>query len=271
MTTWCYPDTSIGVGQNTDGLLYGYSVFTSFRYPLAKSFLQQSCQRLYNNAQEVGLAIPPIQMLEAWIIDCLAVTSSPLRVRCTVFPKEANINQLGHPHPKPRDTHIILQTQALPTPLVNAITLKTVHYEKPFPQIKSGSLIDSLLLKQSVQKHGYDEALWVNTKNQMTETTIANIFFIEKETLYTPNPTIDGCLPGIMRQFVLDAAKALHIPVVEKARLFEELPNIQSAFLTNAVQGIIPVSQINTMALKPFPYLDQLLDRIQTDFFSNNN
>lgn len=50
---------------------------------------------------------------------------------------------------------------------------------------------------------GCDEILFVNQRGEITETDIANLFFIEDGRIYTP-PVACGLLPGVFREYLIE-------------------------------------------------------------------
>jgi branched-chain amino acid aminotransferase len=86
-------------------------------------------------------------------------------------------------------------------------------------------------------ERGKDDALILNTRGNIIETTVANIFWIEKDTIYTP-PLSEGCVAGVMRRFLLEKLREKNIPVVEKPLTNELLAQADGLFSTNALRGV---------------------------------
>ncbi|MEO0639951.1 MAG: aminotransferase class IV, partial [Bacteroidota bacterium] len=70
-----------------------------------------------------------------------------------------------------------------------------------------------------------------------------------QKKLYTP-PLSSGCLAGVMREKILELAQSLKIDVDERPIRWKVLLQADEIFLTNAIKGIMPVTQINA---QPFP------------------
>lgn len=107
-----------------------------------------------------------------------------------------------------------------------------------FTYIKSFHYGDNLLEKRKIKKLGYDETLFFNTKNHVTETSASNIFFVKKGKLYTPKIEC-GLLDGIVRRYVLT-----YYDVEETSIKKEEIEQYDEAFLTNSLMGMMPVTSI---------------------------
>lgn len=92
----------------------------------------------------------------------------------------------------------------------------------------------------------------------LRECGMANIFVLETNPnpfnsgefshlrLRTPNPERDGCLPGITRQQVLDAAAHIGLVIYDdgKPLLLSSLLEVQGVFIGNAASGLNSVSCI---------------------------
>lgn len=126
---------------------------------------------------------------------------------------------------------------------------------------KTCNYMELLSEKTKATKEGYDEVIFLNIKDEVSECSISNLFWVRDRTLYTPEIKT-GILNGIMRQKVIDHANRLTIKVCEGAFMFEELDNADAVFITNSIMGIMPVSKINnTWYSKDNEILYQLRNR----------
>ena len=105
--------------------------------------------------------------------------------------------------------------------------------------LKSCNALIYAIAAQHAKEHKWNDALISNTSGNIIESTIANIFWIKDETVYTP-PLSDGCIAGVMRRYILEK-----IPVLEKSLSANELFLADEVFLTNAVRRIKWLQQIN--------------------------
>ena len=97
---------------------------------------------------------------------------------------------------------------------------------------------DCILEKRAATKAGMDERIFLNTKGQIAEGCVSNIFFIRKGEICTPS--IDcGLLPGIVRDYVLQTEK-----VTESYLYPEDLAGCEACFVTNSLMGIMPVRKL---------------------------
>lgn len=97
---------------------------------------------------------------------------------------------------------------------------------------------DCILEKRNAAAAGVDERLFLNTKDQICEGTVSNIFFVKQGKLYTPD-TRCGLLSGILREYICETQH------VEEAIIYpKDLKEYEECFVTNSLMGIMPVRQI---------------------------
>jgi branched-chain amino acid aminotransferase len=100
------------------------------------------------------------------------------------------------------------------------------------------------LSKHAVEAEGYDDALMLDWRGQVAETTGANIFLLMGDgKLHTPTP--DCFLNGITRQTVIELARARGIEVIERAIIPEELADAKEVFITGTAAEVTPVGEID--------------------------
>lgn len=112
---------------------------------------------------------------------------------------------------------------------------------------KTGNYAENYLALKAAVSRKYDDALFLNSKLNIAETTKCNLFFVKNEVLYTPDLSC-GILPGVVREFVIQRAKALGVAVCEGKFTLENLAEAEEVFVTNSVVGIRRVSVIEESA-----------------------
>lgn len=116
--------------------------------------------------------------------------------------------------------------------------------KKPIDQlslIKNNNAQLYILAAIFAQENNFGDALILNEKNQIIETTSSNLFWIKNTTVYSP-PISAGPLPGIMRLKMLELVNNMGYLVNEICPTEEDLLNADEIFLTNAIIGIKAVS-----------------------------
>ena len=105
---------------------------------------------------------------------------------------------------------------------------------------------------------GIAEGLMLATDDRVIGATAANIFLVRHGRLYTPDMRDCG-VAGVMRQQVLTLAKALEIGVEVGDFGLPELRAADEIFLTNALTGIRPVTEVKEEGSWPLGELTQRL------------
>jgi branched-chain amino acid aminotransferase len=105
--------------------------------------------------------------------------------------------------------------------------------------VKSTSYGDSVMVLRHARAQGADEALLADTRGRLSEAATANVFIEVAGRLVTP-PRASGCLPGVVRQVLLDAGVA-----VEDDVSMDALDAAQEVFLTSSLGGVAPVASID--------------------------
>lgn len=131
-------------------------------------------------------------------------------------------------------------------PLASIINACTVSFDRPFPTHKHISLLHSQYYPAGFDVSPAKDFIRVSSQGFLTETAYANIFVLTRnDRLLTPHPQQSGCLPGIMRQAVIDVATAAGLPVEEGVFPESILAEAKGVFLSNAARGLYPLHRIN--------------------------
>ncbi|MBB3772135.1 branched-chain amino acid aminotransferase [Angulomicrobium tetraedrale] len=126
----------------------------------------------------------------------------------------------------------------LPARLVTATGRRNEF--SPTAGLKTLGYLDHILAAREAAAASVDDALILNTGGRVCCTTIATIFVRIGGRLITPS-LAEGCLPGILRALVIEAAPALGLSVEERPLAPEVLFGADAVFLTNSVRFIRPV------------------------------
>ena len=150
---------------------------------------------------------------------------------------------------------------ALPTPTMMAtlapypaamrfadVTLVTSSIRRnemsPTAQMKTLGYLDAILATRDANARGAEDALFLNSQDKITSTTIANLFAIMDGEIVTP-PIPDGLLPGIMRQKLLDILPGHGLRAHEQSLTLENAKKADGLFLTNSLRFIRRVTRLD--------------------------
>jgi branched-chain amino acid aminotransferase len=126
----------------------------------------------------------------------------------------------------------------------------------------SGAYITSSLAKTEAVRSGFDEALLLNSRGKVSEASGMNLFLVRDGVLITPGVDQD-ILEGITRASILELARGMGIPVLERAVDKTELFVADEVFLTGTAARVTPIRRIETTDLGgPRPIMERLRDRL---------
>ena len=234
------------------GFLYGDGVFETMRSYDSKVFqLERHIDRLLISLKILRIKIP--------------YTKNKL---CSLVNKALRLNKLNNAYIKLLATRgitpggIDIPKTGKPTLVIYTSPLRKIpeniykkgieinfayvdKNEKSFiARIKSLNYLDNILARAEVRDDGFDEAVFINTKDNVTETTTSNIFMVKRSTVITP-PLTAGLLPGITRQVVIEIIKKyFRSKICERNIRPGDLSNADEIFLTNSILEIVPVVKL---------------------------
>ena len=126
----------------------------------------------------------------------------------------------------------------------------------------SGAYITSSLAKTEAVKSGFDEALLLNSRGKVSEASGMNLFIVRDGVLITPGVDQD-ILEGITRASVLEIAKAMGIPTLERPVDKTELFVADEVFLSGTAARVTPVRRVeNTDMPSQRPVMGAIRDRL---------
>jgi branched-chain amino acid aminotransferase len=110
--------------------------------------------------------------------------------------------------------------------------------------IKSINYLDNIAAKQEAEKYGAHDAIILSGDGHVAETSVANIFGISGDTLWTPDEET-GILCGLARDFVLEWAEKSEFEISFDPKTPDELRSFDAVFTANALQGLRVVDRID--------------------------
>jgi branched-subunit amino acid aminotransferase/4-amino-4-deoxychorismate lyase len=112
--------------------------------------------------------------------------------------------------------------------------------EKPISKLSSFKTCNALIYVLAAlhrQENNLDDCMLINLKSRIVESIDSNIFIVKDGIVHTP-PLVEGCVAGVMRDYVLQLMAKLNIEFVESPLTLEEVFTSDEMFLTNAIHGI---------------------------------
>jgi len=235
-------------------VLFGDSIFETLRtFDGDVWMFEDHFVRLLQSSKLSGIPIPLSKnkikkIMNQGILKIKA--KNDLRVRLVITRGENEVMLMPPKKAKPELFMIISEIKPLMRPLKVLISSYERVSNKAIPSIiKNGNYFNQILALKEAQTKGFDDAIFLNTKGEIAEATTSNVFCVKKGILYTP-PLESGLLAGTIRKRVIQTAQKLKIKVVQKKFKADFLLKADEVFLTNSVQILTPVGQINQKRMK---------------------
>jgi branched-chain amino acid aminotransferase len=112
------------------------------------------------------------------------------------------------------------------------------------PQAKYSARLSSVLAVIEAQVRGVDEALFMDARGLVTESTASNVGIVRRQVILTP-PCSLGLLAGITREILFEVAGRVGCPIRETPLTRHDLYTAEEAFLTSTTKEVLPVTWID--------------------------
>lgn len=119
----------------------------------------------------------------------------------------------------------------------------------PLAAMKTTSYLVKTYTRRLAREAGCDDAVLINNKGFVTETTTANIFWVDKDAhLFTVSSEC-GLLDGVMKKKLKELFVEHKIKCGENQILPNDLSSTREVFVTNSVIGIKPVVAVDGLQI----------------------
>lgn len=240
-------------GADNRGLRYGDGVFETMKMKSGQLVLEdEHFARLWKGMQVLQFAIPKHfdpDKLQEEILSLAKKNQHQLnaRIRITIFRGDGGLYDAFDNTP-----HYIIQTWLLPehngelnnNGLDMGIYTAVKKSCDILSNLKTNNYLPYVMAALEAKKQKWNDAIVLNTSGRVCDATIANIFLIKDEVIYTPALS-EGCVAGVMRKHLLQQLTAAGFTCAEKEITVDELLNADEVFLTNAIYNMRWVKSIN--------------------------
>ena len=146
---------------------------------------------------------------------------------------------------------------------MKGVRLGMAPWKRPHPETAptaskaAGLYMIGTLSKHAAEAAGFDDALMLDWRGQVSEATGANIFLVIDGEVHTPIP--DCFLDGITRRTVMRIARTHQMKVVERVIPESDLARASEVFLAGTAAEVTPVREIAGKMYTPGPITETLL------------
>ena len=236
------------------GFLFADGVYEVMRTYNGKVFkINEHIIRLANSLKEIRISNFDINSVEKIIKELISRNSlnSDLNIYLQITRGTASPRMHAFPSNKINPTVYAILYPLISIPKENENGIK-VQLEKDIRwtrcDIKSTSLLPSILAHQSARDNGASEAIFIRD-GFITEGSHTNFFAVKKNIVYTP-PLSNFILSGITRKVILEICRDNSIEIEETNIEEKELKNYDELFITGTTTEIKPVIQFNDWIVK---------------------
>ena len=220
--------------------------------------IEKHWRRLCENSKKLGINLVDEELLIAEIyklIEANKVING--RMRVTFFDESAS--KIWQFQTENKTSILIVTADFREVSTINlTVSPFTINSTSPLANIKSCNYLEQTIAFEEAKNRGFDEAIRLNERGEIASATMANIFWIKDEKLFTPSLKT-GCLAGTTREFILENHECFE---VESS--LESLENADDIFLTSAGVGIKQATFSEKTAVKDdkvFRFLQSLFPR----------
>lgn len=246
------PESTLITGPDNRGLRYGDGLFETMRYDAKQGLLlgQEHFERLWHGLSLMKFRLPALltpSLLETETLQLIRKNNlQQARIRITITRGNGGIFDTN------TSTDYLVQAWPLTaTHTLNENGLQLcIHRDATknsdaFSHLKHNNYLPYIMAAIEAIEKKCNDAIVLNNHSRIADTCIANIFLIKDQTIFTP-ALEEGCVAGIMRQYIIDSLKNSPWTIIEKPISEEELLNADEVFLTNSIYHVRWVAGIES-------------------------
>ena len=266
------------------GLMYGIGLFETFRTYGGRPFLlERHIERLQAGCRTLGIefAAKP-EEIAAEIAGLLRLNGlNEGYIRYTVTAGDGPLGLPAGDYAKPR---VIIYVKPLPEmdaalytngkPLWRLATrrntpegelrLKSLHYMNSMLAKRELAQLEAIRPSSAMSAISSSrtpaEGLQLTADGSLAEGVVSNLFFVEGQTLYTPEIGT-GILPGITRAMVMELSALQGLAVEEGRYTWSRLLKADEVFMTSSIQELVPITELWWTGTEAAPKANELLSR----------
>lgn len=245
-------DGAAVAGPGNRGLRYGDGVFETMKLLNGNLVLADGhFARLWKGMQVLGLEIPKLMSPEKFTEEIKALAQKngqekKARIRLQVFRGDGGL----YDNSGSQFNYCIESWElASDNGSLNSNGLELGIYTAArkscdvLANLKHCNFLPYVVAALHAKKEKWNDALLLNQHERICDSTIANVFIIKNEELFTPALT-EGCVAGVMREQVIATLKASNWNVNEVPLTIDDLLQADEVFLTNSIYNIRWVKSI---------------------------
>ena len=228
----------------SDAVQYGAGLFESVRvYSSVIPFLDGHIQRAMSSAEKIGIKMnltpEEITLAVYRTIGEQGIENGILKV---LFPLQDDLLEI--------DRFAVVCTKEIPfseTLYERGARIMILDLKKSSASrlagVQSFNCLENLLAQHEARQKGFDDAVFLNERGNISEGPFSNIFFIKGKVMYIPSLS-QGIRQGIIRGKIIKIAGKAGYKIFEGKVGVSRIKAVDEAFLTSTLAEIVPVVEI---------------------------
>lgn len=248
------------------GMHYASAVFEGERAYAGNIFrLRDHSNRLHNSARILGFDIPwtaaQIDAASQAVLEANGLTDGYVRPIAWRGSEALAVSATG------TSTHLAIAAWPWPSYFgaqrLQGIRVGLAEWRRPSPDTAptaskaTGLYMIGSMAKMKAEAEGYADALMLDWRGRVAETTGANIFFVMNGELHTPDP--DCFLDGITRRTVIRLAQKQQMKVNVRPIEPDEIGRATEVFLAGTAAEVTAVREIGPHRYTPGAITESLM------------
>ncbi|MBN8835140.1 MAG: hypothetical protein ABS68_14105 [Niastella sp. SCN 39-18] len=252
-----FPEQEPALGPNSRAVRYGDGLFETIKYRNGQLLLQEEhFDRLWQGMRLLKFDIPAQftpQLLKNEIERTVQKNKhTSARIRMAIVRGEG-----GMFDPKNHLPNYIIQSWQLPQKieLLNSNGLVLSIYRDgwkscdSFCNVKHNNYLCYCMAALYAKEQFSNDALLLNNYGRICDSSIANVYMIKDEKIFTPSLS-EGCIAGVMRNFLIQHLPVLGYPVEETQITEQMLYSADEVFLSNSIFNIRWIAHVGSYDYK---------------------
>ena len=219
--------------------LFNYGHFTSMQVrggsvrglDLHLARLERATRELFAHALDTAT-------VRAWMRRIVGEEDSPLSLRINVFSRQLLRDRLA----VPAAPDVLMTVGSARRVDATPLRLKTFRHERVLPHVKHVGTFGLFHFRRLAQLAGFDDALFVDASDAVSEGSIWNIGFFDGHDVVWPDAPM---LHGISMQLLQKGLGERGVATSSRRIAHEDIASYRSAFFTNSACAVRPIASID--------------------------
>ncbi|MDI1471880.1 MAG: aminotransferase class IV [Thermodesulfovibrio sp.] len=233
-------------------LLYGEGIFETILWRGRTKKLYRHYERLRSSAQFFQIPCPDFESFCNFIEE-KTENRKNLYVKFCLLSKGES---LFYATPEQSEV-LIIAKEYNPVKKPQRLCISNIkrHSSDPVIYHKTINYLQNILIKRQALKNGFDDAIILNERDEITECSSSNILLFKDDTFFTPYREC-GLLLGTTLKTLMDKFE------IKEAKIkIEDLFRYSAIFILNSLVGVLPVCKIID---KEFSYDENLINYLNS-------